>query len=74
MAHRIDRVPTKANLSDPISRFEGLPHGLLWSHIQLPQKAIAERCLKVIGDIQVASCLGFENIPGLENVHSCFSL
>ena len=74
IAHRIERVPTKANLSDPISRFEALPHGLLWSHIQLPQKAITERFLKVIGDIQVASCLGFENIPGLEYVHSCFNV
>ena len=74
IAHRIERVPTKAYLSDPISRFEDLPHGLLWSHIQLPQEAITERCFKVIGDIQVASCLGFENIRGLEYVHSCFNV
>ena len=65
IAHRLERVPTKANISDPISRFEALPQGLLWSKIDVPHKAITNRALKIIGDIRVASTLGFENIPEL---------
>ena len=65
IAHRLERVPTKANISDPISRFEELPHGPLWSQINVPHKAITNRALKLIGDIRVASTLGFENIPEL---------
>ena len=65
IAHRLERVPTKANISDPISRFEDLPHGPLWSEINIPHKAITNRALKLIGDIRVASTLGFENIPEL---------
>ena len=61
IAHRIERVPTKANLSDPSSRFEPPPNGLLWSRIILPQDAITRRCLQVIGDIHLASSLGFAN-------------
>ena len=65
IAHRLERVPTKANISDPISRFKELPHGPLWSQINVPHKAITNRALKLIGDIRVASTLGFENIPEL---------
>ena len=43
IAHRLERVPTKANISDPISRFEALPQGLLWSKLDVPHKAITNR-------------------------------
>ena len=35
IARRLERVPTKANISDPVSRFEALPDGLLWSRLEL---------------------------------------
>ena len=72
IAHRIERVPTEANLSDPISRFEDLPSGPLWSYINIPEEAITGRCLQVIGDIRLASSLGFEDFPGMDTVRRCF--
>ena len=71
-AHRLERVPTKVNISDPISRFEPLPEGLLWSKIEVPHKAITDRALKIIGDIRAASTLGFENIPELGHLQYAF--
>ena len=39
IARRLERVPTKANISDPVSRFEALPDGLLWSPLELKLRA-----------------------------------
>ena len=62
IAHQIERVPTKAKISDPVSRFETLPHGLLWFKIEIPHEAITARCFKIIGDIQTASSLCFDKV------------
>ena len=69
ISHRIERVPTKANIPDPISRFETPPVGPRWRHVILPQQAITTRCLKIIGDIKLASSLGFEKIADIEMLH-----
>ena len=69
ISHRIERVSTKANISEPISRFKAPLLGPRWSAIQVPQEALTARCLKVIGDIRFASNTGFENISEISELH-----
>ena len=70
-SHRIERVPTKANVAGPSSRFEdvlGFRHE--WLHLPFPTEEVSKRCLRVIGDIRVASSTGFEELPAVSQIHS----
>ena len=62
IAHRLERVPTKANISDALSRFEGIPEAQQWHQIQIPLSSLTQRATKIIGDIEFASkqCTGRE--------------
>ena len=69
IAHRLERVPTKANISDALSRFEGIPEAQLWHQIQIPVSSLTQRATRIIGDIEFASKRGFENVTGVEPIH-----
>ena len=69
IAHRLERVPTKANISDALSRFEGIPEAQMWHQIQIPLSSLTQRATKIIGDIEFASKRGFENVTGVEPIH-----
>ena len=69
IAHRLERVPTKANISDALSRFEGIPEAKLWHQLQIPTSSLTQRATKIIGDIEFASKRGFEDVSGVKPIH-----
>ena len=69
IAHRLERVPTKANISDALSRFEGIPEAQLWHQIRIPASSLTQRATKIIGDIEFASKRGFVDVSGVEPIH-----
>ena len=69
IAHRLERVPTKANISDALSRFEGIPEAGLWHQLQIPASSLTQRATKIIGDIEFASKRGFEDVSGVKPIH-----
>ena len=62
-SHRLERVPTKANISDGLSRFEDVPEAWGWIRLEFPPNALTIRAKKIIGDIEFASCMGFSDVP-----------
>ena len=69
IAHRLERVPTKANISDALSRFEGIPEAQMWHQISIPLPSLTQRATKIIGDIEFASNRGFEDVSGVKPIH-----
>ena len=69
LAHRLERVPTKANIADAISRFEEVEIAKQWMLLHLPLSDIINRATKIIGDIEFASTHGFSGLPGILRVH-----
>ena len=65
IAHRLERAPTKANISDALSRFEEVPEATQWHCLQIPLAALTHR----IGDIEFASKRGFEEVEGVKPLH-----
>ena len=39
IAHRLERAPTEANISDALSRFEEVPEAMQWHCLQIPLAA-----------------------------------
>ena len=69
IAHRLERVPTKANISDALSRFEGIPEAQMWHQIRIPASSLTQRATKIIGDIEFASKNGFRRRIRREPIH-----
>ena len=69
IAHRLERVPTKANISGGLSRFEDLPEATEWHRLVLPLEALTTRAKKIVGDIEFACSKGFADIPEVMRLH-----
>ena len=69
IAHRLERVPTKANISDGLSRFEDIPKAKYWYPLVLPLDALTTRSKKIVGDIDFASSKGFGDITEILKLH-----
>ena len=69
LAHRLERVPTKANISDGISRFEHVEEATDWVKLDLPLQALTSRAAKIIGDISLSASVGFSEMPEVTRFH-----
>ena len=69
IAHRLERVPTKANIADALSRSEEIPEATQWHLLQIPLSSLTQRATKIIGDIEFASKRGFEDVQGVKPIH-----
>ena len=69
IAHRLERVPTKAKISDGLSRFEDIPESVHWLLLDLPLEALTTRAKKIVGDIEFASKIGFADWPEVVKLH-----
>ena len=74
LSHRLERVPTKANISDPFSRFEDTEEYHEWVQLSVDWNPWTHRALRVIGDLEFACTSGFSDIPGLRAVHEHLAL
>ena len=66
----IARVPTHANIADPFSRHDmSLASKHHWQILEPPMHALHKRTCKIIGDIEFAHAVGFDDIKELQQFH-----
>ena len=66
----IARVPTHANIADPFSRHDmtlALTHG--WQVMGPPLRALQKRTCRIVGDVEFAHDVGFDERKELQQFH-----